>query len=143
MAEHEARGGGERMRLRRWQAGQHVAEYALLIGLATAAVIGVQYYARSGMNGAIRGTSDLMFGPPPANDPAEEVKAADTVQRRLVTEVGTDTSAVATSTGERVTGQSLNEAARLTITPYPAAPTYPGPGSDPDVPRTPDLDLQI
>ena len=57
---------GRRNGPRLGRGGQHMFEYALLIGMVTIVALVMQLLGRQSMQAGLRGVSDFVLGPPPA-----------------------------------------------------------------------------
>ena len=89
-------------------------EYAILIGLVTLAAVTMQFLARRGVQTGVKGMNDLVLGEPPA--PNLSVNASlNVAANSTITEAGDPTFRRVTTVGERVTGNSVNEATRLQV----------------------------
>lgn len=123
------------------KSGQHMTQYAILIGLVTLAAVTMQFMARRGVQTGLQMVSDTVLGPPPAPkppDPADPVSTVS-VQRcddpvnpgavvtatgsdlvlqvacAKVTEDGDSAFRRITTTTETSRGASVNENARLQV----------------------------
>ena len=123
---------------RRGRAGQHTVEFTILIGVATMAAIAVQFLARRGVQTGLQVVSDAVLDAPPAPKPPDpSAPPPSTVQVQWcdngptlsatgnnlvlvdacskVQEQGDASFRRTTTTNERVTGASVNQATRLQV----------------------------
>ena len=106
----------------RWpadRAGQHTAEFVIVIGLATSVAIGMLYLLRKSVMTGIGSTTDTILGPP--RKPATNTQTALRVESHSDT---TDSGAVADSSvsataNDLVQGVSRNEDIRIRVIPEP------------------------
>ena len=126
------------MGCRRGRAGQHTVEFTILIGVATMAVVTMQFLARRGVQTGLQMVSDAVLDKPPAPKPPDpNAPPPSTVQVQgcdngpTLSATGNDLVLVdacskvqeqgdanfqrTTKTNERVTGASVNETTRLQV----------------------------
>lgn len=119
---------GER-RSRRSEAGQHTAEFAILIGIATLAAISMQLFARRAIQTGLTYVSDTTLGDPDDCDQAftdpdgcdpdtrDTLVALQSNADQTVTEEGTADFRRLTTITESVTGNSQHEDEILRVLP--------------------------
>lgn len=94
--------------------GQHLFEYALLIGMVTIAALAMQLFARRGVQTGLQMVSDAVLGEPPAPDPTAE-SSVNVTATSAVTEAGDAAFRRFTTVAETVQGDSVNEDTRLQV----------------------------
>jgi hypothetical protein len=94
--------------------GQHILEFAILIGLVTIAAVTMQFLARRGVQTGVRMVNDAVLGPPPAPDLTKEASVTVNLDS-TVTEAGDAKFHRVATVSETVTGTSVNEESRLHV----------------------------
>ena len=118
------------------QAGQHMLEYAILLGVVTFAAVTMQFLGRRGLQTGVKMVSDLILEAPPPPKPPDPNEPVSTVQVRKcddsqltatgsdltvqvvcsdMTEFGDAAFRRITVIDDTVRGASVNEDARLQV----------------------------
>lgn len=101
-------------------AGQHLAEYALLMGIVAVAVISLQHLVRNAVSSGPLHVSATVLGVPDEDAGSDTVKSLNVTSKQRATERGLGGGfRLVTESWEHVTGQSVNEDIRERIIPDP------------------------
>ena len=94
--------------------GQHMFEYALLIGMVTIAAVVMQLFARQGVQTGLKIISDVVLDPPPPPDPADNSQVSVEANSAVI-ETGDAAFNRQTMVAESITGTAVNEDTRTQV----------------------------
>ncbi len=104
--------------------GQHMAEFAMLLGLVALTAMAMQPLTRRALHTGLGATSDRVFGEPACEDDnknnicdAEEGRALQIQLQREMTESGTEGFRRRTRVEEDVTGSAKNKDVQFRVIP--------------------------
>ena len=100
------------------RAGQHTAEFVIVIGLAASVAIGMQYLLRQSVTRGIGSMTDTILGPP--GEPTTNTQTALRVESHSdTTDEGNIVDGVGSTGSDLVQGVSRNEDIRIRVIPEP------------------------